>query len=98
MINDRFNFHYIMEKGMVFLCVTQVEHPQKIAFTFLHDIKKEWYRTFGRFESARAGEDEMTAQFEPVLQRKMVLSLVYLLLLPFSLNNNVTLSSPPLSL
>lgn len=32
-------FHYVMEKGLVYLCMTDEEFPRRVAFTFLEDIK-----------------------------------------------------------
>ncbi|KAH3764256.1 vesicle-associated membrane protein [Pelomyxa schiedti] len=37
---ENFYFHFIVESGFVFLCMTSSDMPQRVAFTFLEDIKK----------------------------------------------------------
>src|SRR5690625_4572224 len=70
-----------MKKGMVFLCVTQLHFPQKVAFNFLRAIKKEWNGMYTLFECVRASEGQMTSTFRPSLKRKMVLEICYYLYL-----------------
>ena len=57
---------------MVYMVASQTGHPQKLAFAFLRDIKGEWEHMYSRFDCVRAGPEQMTHSFKPILTKKMV--------------------------
>jgi len=71
-VSKKFSYHYIIDNGMVYMCATQTGHPQKLAFTFLRDIRDEWEQMYSRFDCVRAGPEQMTHSFKPILTKKMM--------------------------
>ena len=46
-VYDKHVFHYIVDEGSTFLCMSDEEMKRRIAFSFLDDIKKIWREKFG---------------------------------------------------
>eukprot|EP01087_Luapelamoeba_hula_P022105 TRINITY_DN7855_c2_g1_i1.p1 TRINITY_DN7855_c2_g1~~TRINITY_DN7855_c2_g1_i1.p1 ORF type:complete len:269 (+),score=41.74 TRINITY_DN7855_c2_g1_i1:128-934(+) len=68
----RFNYHYVCDKGTVWLCATPTHHPQSLAFSYLREVKREWSKRYTSFDCARAMPEQMTVEFKSVLTSKMM--------------------------
>jgi vesicle-associated membrane protein 7 len=42
-VYDKHVFHYIVDNGITFLCMTDDDYKRRIVFSFLEDIIKLWY-------------------------------------------------------
>ncbi|KAF9386531.1 SNAP receptor [Podila verticillata] len=40
-------FHYIIDHGVVHLCICERNYPRKLAFTYLDDLSKEFFMSYG---------------------------------------------------
>lgn len=70
-VYDRHVFHYVVERGLVFLCMSDEEFGTRVPFAFLEDVKARWFGSYAdRGQAALAfGMDE---EFSQVLSRQMV--------------------------
>jgi len=68
---DRFMFHYIVERGITILCLTEDTFDRKTAFAFLFDTKD---RLFSRFEESvlqTASAFALNDEFSRLLSNQM---------------------------
>ncbi|KAJ5068120.1 vesicle-associated membrane protein [Anaeramoeba ignava] len=69
-VYDKYNFHFISEKNLIYMCMADENFERRIAFAFLQDIK-------GRFQSEYGTKGQnaiylgMNEDFAQVLQRQM---------------------------
>jgi len=69
-VYDDHTFHYIVEDGLVYLCMAEGSFGRKIPFDFLEDIRNRWVDTYGdRGKTALAYG--MNEDFSRVLQKQM---------------------------
>lgn len=68
---DKHTFHYVVDNGITFLCMSDLELKRRIAFSFLEDIKKEWRSRFSSVESS-ALAFSLNESFSHVLRERMV--------------------------
>ena len=69
-VYDSYIFHYVVEKGMTYLCMTDGDENRRIPFTFLADIRQKFVATYGdRGNTAIAFA--MNEEFQHVLRRQM---------------------------
>jgi len=71
-ITEKYHFHYIMEDGIVFMCVAQAVHGQRLPFAFLKDIREKWHSKYRLREAMQARPYDMNATFQSVLKQKML--------------------------
>lgn len=46
-VYDQYLFHYIVENGLIFMCMADSETGRRVPFTFLEDVKKQFTETYG---------------------------------------------------
>jgi vesicle-associated membrane protein 7 len=63
-------FHYIVESGLTFICMTDENFQRRTAFAFLDDIKRRWQVTFGD-RGKTAPMKAMQDEFSRILQKQM---------------------------
>jgi len=69
-VYDRHIFHYIVENGLIFLCMADEAMARRIPFDFLLDIKKRWTSQYG--DAGRTAMPYgMNEEFSKVLSRQM---------------------------
>lgn len=66
-------FHYIVERGITFLCLADEKQKRRIPFMFLDDVKGKFQQTYGD-RASTAIAFAMNAEFARVLQDRMVSS------------------------
>ena len=67
---DKVLFHYVVEGGLVFLCMSNEKMPRRVTFAFIDDIRGRFVSMFGT--RANTGRTlEMNEDFRGVLQRQM---------------------------
>jgi len=67
---DKYIFHYMVEDGLTYLCMTDRDFTRAVAFQFLSDIKDRFVATYGdRGKTAIAFA--FNADFQRVLQQQM---------------------------
>lgn len=67
---DNHVFHYIVNQGITFLCMTEAETKRRVAFLFLEDIKKIWREKYGVVEQS-ALAFSLNEAFSPILKQRM---------------------------
>lgn len=70
----RHNFHYVVDGGITFLCMTEESMKKRVAFSFLDEIKTLWRQQFSAVEQT-ALAFSLNDSFAPVLRHQMVLAL-----------------------
>ncbi|PVU94993.1 hypothetical protein BB561_002126 [Smittium simulii] len=45
--SGKFTLHYIIEHGVCYLCICEQSFPRKVAFSYLDELAKEFYLTYG---------------------------------------------------
>ena len=67
---DKHIFHYIVDDGITFLCMSDEDTKRRITFAFLDDIKKAWRERFGSVEQS-ALAFSLNDMFAPVLKQRL---------------------------
>jgi vesicle-associated membrane protein 7 len=67
---DRHVFNYVVDNGLVFLCMTDESFEKRLAFAFLDDVKRRWSVAFAN-RGATAARFAMNDEFSRVLQKQM---------------------------
>mmetsp|Transcript_11688 Transcript_11688/g.23613 ORF Transcript_11688/g.23613 Transcript_11688/m.23613 type:complete len:217 (+) Transcript_11688:49-699(+) len=69
-VYDNYVFHYIVDQGITFLCMSDESTKRRITFAFLEDIKKVWRENYLAVERT-ALPFSMNEAFSPVLRQKI---------------------------
>jgi hypothetical protein len=64
-------FHYMVERGVTFLCLADEKQKRRMPFMFLEDVRSRFLQTYGD-RAATAIAFAMNAEFARVLQERMV--------------------------
>eukprot|EP00946_MAST-07B_sp_MAST-7B-sp1_P004694 g4694.t1 len=67
---DTHVFHYVVEAGITYLCMADVELRRRLPFAFLADVKGRFQSTYGD-HAHTANAFAMNEDFSPVMQRQM---------------------------
>ena len=70
-VYDKHVFHYIVDQGITFLCMSDENTKRRITFGFLEDIKKAWRDRFQTVEQT-ALAFSLNDMFSPTLKQRMV--------------------------
>lgn len=70
-VYDKHVFHYIVDQGITFLCMSDETAKRRITFAFLEDIKKLWRERYASVEQ-NALQFALNDQFSPILRQKIV--------------------------
>lgn len=70
-VYDKYVFHYIVDQGITFLCMSDESTKRRITFAFLEDIKKVWRENYIAVERT-ALPFSLNEAFSPVLRQKLV--------------------------
>mmetsp|Transcript_3632 Transcript_3632/g.5668 ORF Transcript_3632/g.5668 Transcript_3632/m.5668 type:complete len:218 (-) Transcript_3632:1525-2178(-) len=69
-VYDKFVFHYIVDQGITFLCMSDESTKRRITFAFLDDIMKNWRENYAAVERT-ALAFSMNESFSPILRQKI---------------------------
>lgn len=67
---DKHIFHYIVDSGITFLCMTEESMKRRVAFSFLDEVKALWRQDFAAVEQT-ALAFSLNDRFSPVLRHQM---------------------------
>jgi hypothetical protein len=70
-VYDKYVFHYIVDQGITFLCMSDENTKRRITFAFLEDIKKCWRENYTGMERT-ALPFSLNEAFSPTLKQKLV--------------------------
>lgn len=70
-VYDKHVFHYIVDQGITFLCMSDESTKRRITFAFLEDIKKCWRERYSSIEQT-ALAFSLNDMFSPILRQKIV--------------------------
>lgn len=70
-VYDKYVFHYIVDQGITFLCMSDESTKRRITFAFLEDVKKNWREHYTAVERT-ALPFSLNEAFSPVLRQKLV--------------------------
>lgn len=73
-VYDKHVFHYIVDQGITFLCMSDESTKRRITFAFLEDIKKCWRERYSSIEQT-ALAFSLNDMFSPILRQKIVRNL-----------------------
>lgn len=71
-VYDKHIFHFIVDNGIIFLCMADEGMKRRIAFAFLEDIKSVWRDKYASVEQS-ASPFAMNETFSVVLKQKIEL-------------------------
>eukprot|EP00525_Craspedostauros_australis_P006632 CAMPEP_0198133064 /NCGR_PEP_ID=MMETSP1442-20131203/59370_1 /TAXON_ID= /ORGANISM="Craspedostauros australis, Strain CCMP3328" /LENGTH=182 /DNA_ID=CAMNT_0043794169 /DNA_START=1313 /DNA_END=1861 /DNA_ORIENTATION=- len=70
-VYDEYVFHYIVENGICYLCMSDEKNKHRIPFAFLQDMKAQFIAKYGNETPQTAIAFSMNEQFSPVIQNRM---------------------------
>jgi hypothetical protein len=76
-VYDKHVFHYIVDQGITFLCMSDDSTKRRITFSFLDDIKKAWRDRFASVEQT-ALAFSLNDMFIPTMKSKIVSQFTFL--------------------
>lgn len=69
-VYDKHVFHYIVDDGITFLCMSEEDAKRRIAFAFLEDVMSLWREKFRSIEQT-ALAFSLNDAFSPVLKQRI---------------------------
>ena len=69
-VYDKFIFHFIVDRGIIFLCMADEDLKRRIAFSFLDKIKTLWREQYSLVEE-NALPFQMNENFSPILKQNI---------------------------
>lgn len=70
-VYDQYVFHYIVEGGICYLCMSDELNKHRIPYAFLQDIKDKFFGQYGREAPLKAIAFSMNEQFSKVIGARM---------------------------
>jgi len=70
-VYDKYVFHYIVDQGITFLCMSDESTKRRIAFSFLEDVLGLWRERYAATEQS-AIAFSMNEAFSPILKARSV--------------------------
>ena len=70
-VYDDFVFHYVVENGICYLCMSDEKNRHRIPFAFLEDMKQNFVTKFGLEAAQSAIAFAMNEDFKGVIEEKM---------------------------
>mmetsp|Transcript_14747 Transcript_14747/g.40742 ORF Transcript_14747/g.40742 Transcript_14747/m.40742 type:complete len:228 (+) Transcript_14747:114-797(+) len=70
-IYDNYMFHYVVEEGICFLCMSDEMNKHRIPYAFLDDMKQRFLAQYGRQEPLQAIAFAYNEEFSTVIQDRM---------------------------
>ena len=71
LVHDDYVFHYIVENGICYMCMSDEKNKHRIPFAFLEDIKERFLGQFGLENAQQAIAFAMNADFKDNLKNRM---------------------------
>jgi len=70
-VYDDYVFHYIVENGICYLCLSDEKNKHRIPFAFLEDMKNNFIAKFGLEAAQAAIAFAMNEDFKAIIQERM---------------------------
>jgi vesicle-associated membrane protein 7 len=70
-VYDEYVFHYIVENGICYLCMSDEKNKHRIPFAFLEDMKTNFVTKFGLEAAQSAIAFAMNEDFKGIIQERM---------------------------
>lgn len=70
-VYDEYVFHYVVEAGICYLCMSDEKNKHRIPFGFLEDIKRSFTTKFGHEAPQTAIAFSMNEEFSPMIKERM---------------------------
>jgi len=70
-VYDEYVFHYIVESGICYLCMSDEKNKHRIPFGFLEDMKRSFTAKFGHEAPQTAIAFAMNEEFSPTIKERM---------------------------
>merc|ERR1712224_858764 len=71
LIHDDYVFHYIVENGICYMCMSDEKNKHRIPFAFLEDIKSRFLAQFGLEAAQQAIAFAMNEDFKAIVAERM---------------------------
>ena len=70
-VYDSYVFHYIVEDGICYLCMSDEQGKHRVPYALLGDVKERFLARYGLEEATRAIAFSLNEEFSPVLEERM---------------------------
>lgn len=70
-VYDEYVFHYIVEAGICYLCMSDEKNKHRVPFAFLEDMKKNFIDRFGADAPQTAIAFAMNEEFSTIIAQRM---------------------------
>eukprot|EP00549_Striatella_unipunctata_P016831 CAMPEP_0118702152 /NCGR_PEP_ID=MMETSP0800-20121206/17705_1 /TAXON_ID=210618 ORGANISM="Striatella unipunctata, Strain CCMP2910" /NCGR_SAMPLE_ID=MMETSP0800 /ASSEMBLY_ACC=CAM_ASM_000638 /LENGTH=189 /DNA_ID=CAMNT_0006603267 /DNA_START=39 /DNA_END=605 /DNA_ORIENTATION=+ len=70
-VYDQYVFHYVVENGICYLCMSDELHKHRIPYAFLHDMKDRTVSRYGIDILTRAIAFSLNEEFSPIIEERM---------------------------
>eukprot|EP00565_Helicotheca_tamesis_P000523 CAMPEP_0185726552 /NCGR_PEP_ID=MMETSP1171-20130828/2502_1 /TAXON_ID=374046 /ORGANISM="Helicotheca tamensis, Strain CCMP826" /LENGTH=187 /DNA_ID=CAMNT_0028394935 /DNA_START=184 /DNA_END=744 /DNA_ORIENTATION=- len=70
-VYDEHVFHYVVESGICYLCMSDETNKHRIPYAFLHDMKDRFIAHYGLDLPQKAIAFTMNEEFAPVIRQRM---------------------------
>jgi vesicle-associated membrane protein 7 len=70
-VYDEYVFHYIVERGICYLCMSDEKNKHRIPFAFLQEVKEQFVNKYGNEVPQTSIAFSMNEEFSPFIQQKM---------------------------
>jgi vesicle-associated membrane protein 7 len=70
-VYDEYVFHYVVEGGICFLCMSDEQNKHRVPFAFLQDVKELFTKKYGMEVPQRAIAFSLNEEFSRVIRERM---------------------------
>uniref|UniRef100_A0A7S3Q5V1 V-SNARE coiled-coil homology domain-containing protein n=2 Tax=Chaetoceros debilis TaxID=122233 RepID=A0A7S3Q5V1_9STRA len=70
-VYDDYVFHYVVESGICYLCMSDEKNKHRLPYAFLQDMKDLFLGKFGMDAAHRAIAFSFNEEFSPIIQQRM---------------------------
>ena len=71
-VYDEYVFHYIVENGICYLCMSDEKNKHRLPFAFLEDVKTLFVQKFGNEVPQTAIAFSMNEEFSSTIEQRMI--------------------------
>ena len=69
--NRSYTFHYLVERGVTYLCLTDEKNKRRLPFAFLDDLKAKFQANYAHERIAVAIAFSMNAEFSRIMEDRL---------------------------
>ena len=70
-VYDEYAFHYVVENGICYLCMSDEKNKHRVPFAFLEEMKRLFLTKYGHETPLTAIAFAMNEEFSPIIRDRM---------------------------